>query len=204
MIERRSLQKRIERGVLAGVLMVGLGAPAMGAPQVPDTLFAGAERFAKGAKSTTEVNLDKSMLAMAGKFMQDSGKEGGKEKDKAKDKAADLAGKMDFVIVRSYEYASPGQYKRADLDEFQHRLDADGWSHIVKERSETESTDVCVKTDSEGQFSELVVISAEPLELTFVHLKGHMSMQELTRMGGRYGVPQNDPSDESKLKTRDK
>ena len=39
-----------------------------GEPQVKDDLFAGADKFSSGAKSTTEVNLDRRMLAMAAKF----------------------------------------------------------------------------------------------------------------------------------------
>jgi hypothetical protein len=167
---------------------------AMGALQQKDELFAGADKFAQGAKSSTEVNLDKNMLAMVGKF----GDEG---EDKS---GSDLASKMDFVIVREYEYAKAGQYNMADVEEFRKRLEDGGWSHLVKERSATESTDVCVKIDKDGGFSELVVISAEPTELTFVHLKGHMSMKELSKMGARYGVPQTDSAGDPDSKKRGK
>lgn len=172
-------KKWLVTAVLAAILPLTAGAKSLGDPQVKDDLFAGAEKFSQGAKSSTEVNLDSRMLGMAAKF-------GG---DDLKD-ANDLVKKLQFVIVRSYEYEKPGQYNMADLAEFQRRLEADGWSHIVKERSVAENTDVCVKLDADGQFSELVVIAAQPLELTFVHLKGHMSLNELTRAGAKYGVPQ--------------
>lgn len=152
-------------------------------PQQRDDLFAGAEKFAKNAKSSTEVNLDKNMLGMAGKFSAESNSDGSKE-------VADLTTKMDFVIVREYEYDKPGLYNMADVEEFSNRLNGDGWSHVVRERSATENTDVCMKTDGDG-ISELVVISAQPQELTFVHLKGHMSMSDLEKAGGKYGVPQD-------------
>lgn len=168
--------------LMAAILFAAAPFMAQAAPpQQKDYLFAGAEKFAKNAKSSTEVNLDKNMLGMASKFSEDSDKQGGKE-------AADLTKKLDFVIVRDYEYDKPGQYNMADVEEFSKRLDTGGWSHVVKERSATENTDVCMKTDSEG-ISELVVISAEPNELTFVHLKGHMSMSDLEKAGGKYGVP---------------
>jgi hypothetical protein len=173
---------------VAMLFLASVSLQAMGMAQQKDELFAGADKFAQGAKSSTEVNLDKNMLGMVGKF----GDEGD---DKS---GSDLARKMDFVIVREYEYAKAGQYNMADVEEFRKRLEDGGWSHLVKERSATESTDVCVKTDKDGGFSELVVISAEPTELTFVHLKGHMSMQELTKMGAHYGVPQNDSDSDSK------
>jgi len=85
------------------------------------------------------------------------------------DKDSDLVKKLEFVIV----------------------LETGGWSHVVKVREAKESTDVCVKLDADGQFSELVVIAAEPQELTFVHLKGHMSLDQLMKAGAKYGVPES-------------
>ena len=186
---------------LAAVLLVPHGAQAMGgqkvslgffSPQVKDELFAGADKFSHGAKSSTEVNLDRKMLAMAAKFA------GSDSDDKDNKDDAKLVNKLEFVIVRSYEYEKPGGYNMADVEEFQRRLESGGWSHLVKTRSSTDSADVCVKTDDNGAFSELVVISAEPTELTFVHLKGHMSMDELTRAGAKYGVPQTSDDNHGK------
>lgn len=188
MTRRNGIARMRLMAMVAMFFVAATSMRALGVPQQKDELFAGADKFAQGAKSTTEVNLDKNMLAMVGKFSDDG-------EDKS---GAELAKKMDFVIVRAYEYAKAGQYNLADVEEFRKRLEDGGWSHLVKERSATESTDVCVKMDKDGQFSELVVISAEPTELTFVHLKGHMSMEELTKMGGRYGVPQTDPAPDAK------
>lgn len=201
------VRKYMAAAALAAVLLVPYGAQASAqqkvsvsffTPQVKDDLFAGADKFSHGAKSSTEVNLDRKMLAMAAKFASsDSDSDDKDDKEGAK-----LAGKLEFVIVRSYEYEKPGQYNMADVEEFQKRLESGGWSHIVKTRGATDNTDVCVKTDENGAFSELVVISAEPTELTFVHLKGHMSMDELTRVGSKYGVPQ--PSDDESRRKKAK
>jgi Domain of unknown function (DUF4252) len=186
---RRNGLARMRMMAAAAVFFVAAASTqAMGVLQQKDELFAGADKFAQGAKSSTEVNLDKNMLGMVGKFGDDGDDKSG----------SDLARKMEFVIVRSYEYAKEGQYNMADVEEFRKRLEDGGWSHVVKERSATESTDVCVKTDKDGGFTELVVISAEPMELTFVHLKGHMTMKELTKMGAHYGVPQTDPDPDTK------
>jgi hypothetical protein len=179
--------KRMMKLVSAVLLLFALGAPAFAAAvEEPDALqkddlFQGTDQFAKSAKNVTEVNLDKRMLALMDKF----GASSGTDKDQM-----NLAKKMDFIYVRSYEFEKPGQYKSADLDAFRVRLDGPEWSHIVKERSKDEQNDVWVRTDDAGQFSELVVISAEASELNFVHLKGHMSLEELTQAGAKYGVPQ--------------
>lgn len=158
--------------------MVTVGAVDKGKPAATDPLLEGTDRFQQGATDVTEVNLDKAMMAMAAKFM-----------DKSDGEAQKLMKNMDFVHVKTFEYQKEVHYQMADLEQFRGRLDA-SWSHIVKERSATEATDVWMKADGDGQFSELMVIAAEPKELTFVHLKGHMTMDELTRAGASYGVPQ--------------
>ena len=183
--------KRMMRVVVAAMLMTGFAgfaaepvwAAATEEPEAlqKDDLLQGAEQFSKSAKNVTEVNLDKRMLAMMDKFITSA------DEDHTQ---LDLAKKMDFVYVRSYEFEKPGQYKAADLDTFRARLDGPGWSHIVKERSKDEQNDVWVRTGDDGSFTELVVISAEAAELNFVHLKGHMTMEELTRAGAKFGVPQ--------------
>jgi len=185
---------RMRAATAVALLFLAVGSlRAMEPLQQKDDLFAGADKFSQGAKSTTEVNLDKNMLGLMGKF----GDEG---EDKS---GSELAKRMDFVIVRSYEYAVEGQYNMADVEQFRKRLQDGGWSHVVKERSERESTDVCVKLGPNGEFSELVVISAEPRELTFVHLKGHMSAEDLMRMSTHYGV-QGPPKMKDKEKDKEK
>lgn len=178
--------------VVAGLVLLGAQAFAAAPRQVKDDLFAGTERFAAGAKDSTEVNLDKNMLGLAGGMSGTN---------------SNLMQKMDYVIVRSYQYAKPGAYNMADVEAFRKRLEGDGWSHLVKERSAKESTDVCVKTDHEGQMLELVVIDAEPQELNFVHLKGHMSMADMMKVGQQYGAPAPPappakPGDSAQLKHR--
>jgi len=157
-------------------------------PQVKDDLFDGTEKFAKNAKESNEVNLDQNMLALAGK-------KGGSK--------GDLAKKMDFIVVRSYEYANEGDYKMSDVQEYFKKLDAAGWKHMVRTRSARESTDICVKQDAEGVTREMVVISAEPKELSFIHLKGNVSLNDLNKLGGMMGGAGQDASDaDAKLKKR--
>ncbi len=153
-----------------------------------DPLLAGTEQFAQGSTDVTEVTLDKKMMAMAAQFM-----------DKSDAEAQRLMRNMEFVNVKSFEYGKEARYRMADLEQFRGRMDG-SWSHVVKQRSETEATDVWMRADESGQLSELMVIAAEPKQLTFVHLKGHMTMEELTRAGASYGVPQGD----GKLKPRGK
>ena len=145
-----------------------------------DSLFAGTEKFSKGAIKSTEVNLDKNMLAMAGKSFGPGGQGA----------TAALAAGLDAVLVRDYEYAKPGQYKMADVQKYLDRLNGGGWFHMVRERSATENTDVCFRGGDDGEPSEMVVIAAQPDQLTFVYLKGRLSMSDLSKLSHNFGSPQ--------------
>ena len=65
MIRQRMMGMRVI-AVAAAFLMVAGNVRALEPLQQKDDLFAGAEKFSQGAKSTTEVNLDKNMLGMVG------------------------------------------------------------------------------------------------------------------------------------------
>lgn len=156
-------------------------------PQVKDDLFDGTEKFGAKAKESNEVNLDKNMLGLA------AGKGGSK---------ADLAKKMDFIVVRNYEYAKEGDYNMAAVQQYFKKLDAAGWKHMVRTRSAKESTDICVKQDAEGVTREMVIINAEPLELSFIHLKGNVSLNDLNKLNGMMGTHGGDDADDPKLQKR--
>jgi hypothetical protein len=173
----------------AAILALMLLFPALAHAEQPDDVLAGVDKFSQGAKDSSEVTLDKNMLGLASGMFGNGGNADAKG----------LTKNMDLVIVRSYTYATPGQYKMEDVEQIRKRLDTGGWSHLVKEHNEKGSTDICVKTDVEGGISEMVIIDAEPKELSFIHLKGHMSAKDLSKMSGSFGGPA-DPM----LKQRDK
>ena len=134
-------------------------------PQVKDDLLEGLDRLGANAKERNEVNLDKNTLALAG------GKRGGRY--------GDLAQKMDTITVRNYEFAQKGQYQKSDLDALRHRLEGNGWSHIVRNESGDETNDIVIKADREGLISDMVVLNVEPKEVNIVHLRGHFRMDDV-------------------------
>lgn len=144
-------------------------------PQAKDDLLDGLERLGANAKERNEVNLDKNMLALAGN------RKGGRY--------GDLAQKMDFITVRNYEFASKGQYQKSDLDALRHRLEGNGWSHVVRNESDNETNDIVVKADHEGFISDMVILNAEARELNIVHLRGHFRMDDVQgAMGSAMGA----------------
>jgi hypothetical protein len=151
-----------------------------GQQQVKDDLFAGTEKFAKGASDVSDVNIGPDTLGMV------SGKHGG-----------DLAKKMNFMLVRSYTYPKPGMYNLADVDAYRQKLRTGNWNCFVHtyEHKTGESTDICSRPLPGGEGNEMVIMTVEPSQLTFIHMGGKGSLADLGKLGnlGNLGVPPTPP-----------
>jgi Domain of unknown function (DUF4252) len=148
---------------------------AAGAAQVKDDLFAGTEKFAQGASDVTEINLDPKMMGMVGD------KKGG----------SDLARKMNFMVIHTYTYDKPGMYRMEDVEAYRKKLEDGTWSCSVHVRDKSGTTDICSRTAADHESCEMVILTAEPKELTFIHMSGNMSLDDLGKMGGAKGALKN-------------
>jgi len=133
-----------------------------------DGLLAGTEKFAQGATSVTEINLDPATMSM----MSNRGKD------------ADLARKMNLMVVHTYSYDKPGMYRQEDVDAFRKKLEDGSWSCFVHTRNESGSSDICSRAGADHETNEMVIFTAKPQKLTFIHMSGKMSLDELSEMSG--------------------
>ena len=119
---------------------------------VQDDLFAGTEKFAKGASEVSEISMDPDTLDMVN----------GRDSKRAHN--------MILNVVRSYEYDKPGMYRIEDVEEFRKKLNTGDWhcSIHTRELKSGESTDICNKRRTDG-LVEQAIITVEPKELTFIH-----------------------------------
>jgi hypothetical protein len=153
---------------IAGVWMQVQNASA----PVKDELFAGTEKFSQGASSVTEINLDPTTMGMLG---DRHGRD------------AELARKVNFMVVRSYTYPKPGMYNADDVEAFRKRLEDGSWSCPIRVRNEGGSSEICTRGGADHETNELVILSARPDKLSFIHISGKMSLGELNDMTGRAG-----------------
>lgn len=138
--------------------------PAPESPQVKDDLFAGTEKFAQGASDVTDVDLGPDMLGMV------SGNNGG-----------DVAHKLKFMVVRTYTYPHEGMYKMEDVDVYRQKLKTGNWNcfiHTYQEKS-GQSTDICKRALPNDAGNEMVILTVEPKQLTFIHMSGHGTLADL-------------------------
>jgi Domain of unknown function (DUF4252) len=168
---------RVRGWMLAAVMMA---AGTAGATTIPHL-----DEYAKNATSTTNVDLDKNMLGLAGNFMDQ------KKSDQAQ--AKKIVGKLQDIHVHSFEYDRDWAYDRKSVEDARKLFSGGDWSHIVsvhetgKGKSD-EDTDIYMHVVN-GSVAGMMIITAEPRELTFVEINGQLSMDDLKDLQGKFGIP---------------
>ncbi|MFL6352813.1 MAG: DUF4252 domain-containing protein [Bryobacteraceae bacterium] len=180
--------------VIAAAVTLPLGAQDIKMPLNLD-------RLAEHATETVDVTLDASMLQLASKFLS--------KDDPDQMHVKQLVSKLKGVYVRSFEFDKDGQYSKSDLDAIRSQLKRPDWTRIVGVKStKGEYSEIYVKKNGD-QVAGLVVLNAEPKELTLVHIDGAIDPEELSQLGGHLGIPRLDRSrrgetdDRAKSKSKD-
>jgi Domain of unknown function (DUF4252) len=140
------------------------------------------QKLSVKAKETVEVNMEGPMLRWAAKFLN--------AEDSDERQAAKLVANLKGIYVRSFEFSKEGEYSAADVESLRAQLRTPGWNKVVGVRSETDgdNVDVFFKLE-EDKMAGIVIISAEPKELTFVSIVGPIDVDRLADLGGEFGIP---------------
>jgi hypothetical protein len=143
------------------------------------------EKLAQTARETVDVTVDASMLEFAGRMLSD------RNPDHVR--ARRVLRNLKAVTVKSFEFAAENAYSAADVDSIRKQLQGPDWSRVVEVRSrrDRENVDVFMRT-ANGVVSTLVVIAAEPRELTVVELNGAIRPEDLQDLRGMAGIPRWD------------
>jgi len=143
------------------------------------------EKLLPKAVQSVNVNLDGSLLNIAGQFLS------GDKPDEARVKK--LIGGIKGIYVRSLKFAKDGEYSLEDVEKARNRLRAPEWSPVADVRSLQggDNAGVFIKTDGK-QIQSIVVIAAEPRELTMVVIDGALDPARLRDLGGHLGIPKMD------------
>lgn len=170
--------------VLIAVLMLALVASAQDIKFPP-----GLDKLAAKATETVDVSLDGQMLQLASGYLSN------KDSDEAETK--NLVRDLKGIYVKSFEFDKPGEYSPADVDFVRSQLTAPTWSRVVQVKEPNEAVEVYFKYEN-GRVGGLMLIAAEPKELTLVHIIGPINLQQLKNLSGHFGIPNTGGSQESK------
>jgi len=165
--------------ILFAAVLMPLGAQEI---RIPANL----EKLAAKADETVDVTLDGSLLKLAARFVS------GKSEDEAG--ARKMLSRLESIVVRSYQFSREGQYDMADVEEIRAQVKGPQWSRIVGVRSKRDgdNVDVYLKVGGDGNLGGIVVLCAEPRELTIVSVVGTLDPTELAGLGGHFGIPELD------------
>jgi hypothetical protein len=140
------------------------------------------DALADKADDAVTVTMDKSMLQLAGKFVGDKDGDGAEVRK--------LIGGLESIYVRSFEFRHEGEYSMADVEAVRNQLQGPAWGRLVGVRSKHgENVDVYFKDGGNGKLGGIVVIAAEPKELTIVNIIGTLDPEKLADLGGEFGIP---------------
>jgi hypothetical protein len=144
------------------------------------------QKLSAKAKETVEVNMEGPMLRWAAKFLN--------AEDQDEREAAKLVANLKGIYVRSFEFSKEGEYSAADVESLRAQVRTPGWTKVVGVRSETDgdNVDVFFKLEND-KMAGIVIISAEPKELTFVSIVGPIDVDQLAELGGEFGIPKLNP-----------
>jgi len=154
-------------------------------------LPASLDRLAAKASEVVDVTMDANLLQLASRFLSD------KNADDAKVKK--LIGGLRGIYVRSFEFEKAGEYQDSDVEPVRAQLRAPAWSRIVgvRSRKSGDNAEVYLKTEN-GKIGGLAILATEPKELTIVSIEGTIDPDQLSELGGHFGIPKIDADSQHK------
>jgi hypothetical protein len=135
--------------------------------------------LAAKASESVDVTLDGAMLRLAAKFLGNDGDER---------VARDMISKLEGIYVKSYEFDDDGAYDRAIIDSIRKQI-GPSWKRLVMVKSR-DRENVEIYADMRGEnVAGVLVLAAEPRELTIVNLVGPVDLEKLANLEGHFGIP---------------
>ena len=135
--------------------------------------------LAAKAVETVEVTLDGPILKAAARFLA---------ADPDGDRIVNVVRRLGGIYVRSYTFAKEGEYDRALIQQFRSKI-GPSWQKIVNVQSlDSENVEIYTQLDGEV-IAGMVIVAAEPKELTFINIVGPMDLADLASLEGQLGIP---------------
>ncbi len=153
--------------------------------------------MAARAVESVDVTLDGPMLKLASKFLND-------DSDADARAVRDMVRTLQGIYVRSYEFDREGEYDRSILGKLRSQL-GPSWKKIVTVQSrEKENVEIYVDSrEGTDKVAGLVILCAEPKELTIVNLVGPVDLDRLSSLEGQFGIPRMSGKGKGKGKNHD-
>lgn len=138
------------------------------------------DKLAEKAKESSVVNLGPEQLGLVAGLAAGQSKAG----------AGDIVKTLKSVQVRSFEFAEKGQYDMELVRAFRDKVTASGnWVNIISTKEPGGFTDIMIQKGADGKTAGLLIVAAEPKEVSIVHIDGPLDLASLGKLGGALGIP---------------
>lgn len=138
------------------------------------------DKLADKAKESSVVNLGPEQLGLI------SGMTGGEGKN-----LGEAAKAMKSIQVRSYEFEQSGQYDVEEVRAFRDKIKASGdWVSLVSVKEKGGFTEIMILKGPDGKSKGMMIVAAEPREVSVVHIDGTLDLAALGKLGGIMGIPE--------------
>jgi hypothetical protein len=179
------LNRSSQQIMLAVVILTCLAIPIFAQPaRLRIEIF---DSLAPRAAETVDVTLDKGLLKMAARFLNNS------KPDEAK--IREIIEGLEGVYVKSLQFDHEGEYNPAEIDSIRAQLQVPGWSKIATVRSRRDdNVDVHLMLEN-GVINGVAVLVAGQRQLTVVNIVGVIDPEKISQLGlleGRLGIPRLD------------
>ena len=160
----------VRSGALAVALLCPSALLAQGARIQLDQLA----HLADKAEETVDVTVDGEMLKQSAGFLAG--------KDANTEKLHETIKNITGIYVKSFQFKTANGYTDADVQSVRKQVAGSAWSRIVSVREKGELTEIYFFREKE-MTRGLLVISAEPEELTVVNIVGDVNLASLASLG---------------------
>jgi Domain of unknown function (DUF4252) len=164
-----------------GAILVVLASIGTGRAQGPRIQLSNLDHLTAKASQTVDVNIDERLMHIASKVLSSEGDEAEVKK---------VVNGLKGIYVKSFEFENAGEYSPADVESVRSQLRSPAWSRLVNVTSKKDGGVEVYLMLLGDQISGLAVLSIEDKELTVVNIVGPVDLEKLSKLEGRFGVPE--------------
>jgi hypothetical protein len=184
-----SILKPVSLSVLL-ILLTTAAAMAQGARLQTSNL----DYLAAKASETVDVNIDEHLIQMTAKFFSAT--------DPDEKRIKELVSGLKGIYVKVFEFEHEGEYSAADMESIRAQLRGAAWSKILNVNSKKDGAIEVYLMTTGDQVSGLVVLAANPKQLTVVNIIGPVDLNKLSELEGQFGVPDLGIEQPAKIKAK--
>lgn len=134
------------------------------------------------AADVVDLSVDQALLGLASGFLSGDGD----------DEVKALIGGLKGIYVKSLQFDTDGAFDPSVLEPLRGQLNTGNWTRLVTARSAKDRSDVGVYLwRQNGKAGGLAVLTSGPRELTIVNIVGSIDLEQLRKLQGKFGVPEN-------------